>query len=204
MVEQRITRVALRQLRRHPRNSNVMPPAMLAKLRRHIERGGHYPPLIVRPMAGEDDAYQVLDGHHRWRVLAELERSEADCVVWDVDDDAALLLLATLNRLEGQDDPHQRATLVGELQDRLKLDAARLAGLLPEASDQVSKLLGLRDPPPTPRPPRPLEQMPVAVHFFLLPQQKRRLDQALEAMGGGREEALMKMVGRIERVSENI
>ena len=203
MVEQRITRVALRQLRRHPRNSNVMPPAMLAKLRRHIERGGHYPPLIVRPMPGEDGAYQLLDGHHRRRVLAELGRSDADCVVWEADDNAALLLLATLNRLAGQDDPHQRATLVGELGERLKLDAAHLARLLPEASDQVSKLLSLRDPPPKPRPPPPLEQMPVAVHFFLLPPQKRRLDQALEAMGGGREEALMKMVERIERVLQD-
>jgi hypothetical protein len=41
--------VALDDLVPHPLNANVMPDAMLGKLRAHIKRTGRYPHLIVRP-----------------------------------------------------------------------------------------------------------------------------------------------------------
>jgi ParB-like chromosome segregation protein Spo0J len=190
----------LDQLRSHPANSNVMPEHLVAKLADHIERSGRYPPLIVRPIdddtsAGDTPAspvYQILDGHHRALALRRLGHTRADCVVWRADDREALVLLATLNRLQGQDDPHKRAALVGALAD--KHDLPRLAELLPERREQIKKLLEINDRPPSPRAPQPIGQMPVAVHFFLLPAQKKRLDRALAALGGAREEALMRLL----------
>jgi len=190
-----IRTIPLEQLDDHPDNSNVMPEALLAKLAGHMQRTGRYPPLIVRPMPGEDPAmqrYQILDGHHRARALRQLGRSDARCVVWDVDDDDATLLLATLNRLEGRDDPHRRASLVSRLRESFEVD--ELASLLPEQAEQIDHLLTLHDPPTVEREAEHLDDMPVAVHFFLTASEKRALEQALRDVGGSREQALMSLV----------
>ena len=136
--------------------------------------------------------FEILDGHHRVAALRKLGRDTARCVVWDVDDDEALLLLATLNRLAGDDDPRKRAALVGRLNQ--KIDTEKLAKLLPESADRLQSLLALNRPPPQPRPPRALADMPVAVHFFLSPQQRSRLEKRLRQIGGPREAALMQLV----------
>ena len=139
--------------------------------------------------------HQILDGHHRVKALCELGKTSARCLVWDVDDREALVLLATLNRLEGRDAPRKRAHLLGELSGRFDIDIDELATLTPERRDELDRLLTLNDPPPSPYEPVPLEQMPVAVHFFLLPAQKRSLNARLREMGGSREAALMELVG---------
>ncbi len=199
--------IPLNQLRAHPNNSNVMPEALVDKLASHIQRTGRYPPLIVRPFRdpdfncppGANDYYQILDGHHRARALKEAGKDSAECVVWQADDQEALLLLATLNRLQGQDDPRKRAKLLSRLADQHGIK--RLTRLLPERVEQIKKYLEFKDHPPTPRPPRPLDQMPVAVFFFLKPEEKSRLDLALRQYEGPREQALMKLIEQVKPAS---
>src|SRR5688572_19461091 len=107
--------IPLDDLLPHPLNANTMPEDLKAKLRAHIKRTGRYPYLVVRPHPQETAKYQVLDGHHRVGVLRDLGHTEARCDVWDVTDREAKLLLATLNRLQGQDVPIRRAELIHEL-----------------------------------------------------------------------------------------
>jgi ParB-like chromosome segregation protein Spo0J len=180
----------LDELHRHPLNSNVMSPRLLAKLKTALQRGGPYPPLIVRPLPR---GYQLLDGHHRAAVLRELGRATARCVVWPVDDDEALLLLATLNRLSGEDDPRRRALLVAALRERA--DWSELAQRLPERVEQLKALLSKAPAPPPPVAPTPRDALPVAVHFFLTPPQRTALNARLRELGGTREQALMQLVG---------
>ena len=137
--------VPLGQLIPHPSNANVMAPDLQAKLMAHIKRTGRYPHLIVRPHPEDAEKYQVLDGHHRLVVLRELGHPEARCDVWQVDDREANLLLATLNRLEGQDQPIRRAQLIHELLGEMSLDD--LAGLLPETDRQIEDLHALLEFP---------------------------------------------------------
>jgi len=193
--------IPLDMIHAHPANSNVMPEHLVAKLADHIARTGRYPSLIVRPITGDSlteepgsprPAYQILDGHHRVQALRSLGRESADCSVWEVDDDEARVLLATLNRLQGQDDPVKRAALIGRLTE--SYDLSRLTNLLPERREQIKKLLDINAGPPAPRPPQPIGQMPLAVHFFLLPDQKRRLDSVLKSLGGTREQALLALL----------
>jgi hypothetical protein len=192
--------IALDQLEAHPSNSNVMPAGYLDKLAGHIERSGRYPPLIVRPL--DAGRFQILDGHHRVLALRRLGRTEAQCVVWAVDDAEALVLLATLNRLEGTDDPRKRGALIAELAKLPGLDASTLALQLPEQAEDLQRLMVLAQRAPAPRPPKALADMPVAVHFFLLPAQKRELEAALDRFKGddgqgAREHALMTMVQQV-------
>ncbi len=193
--------IKLDKLKPHPANSNVMPEHLVTKLANHIKRTGQYPPLIVRPLDQSNTAnsphtgdYQIIDGHHRAIALKQAKKDSAHCVVWQADDREALVLLATLNRLQGQDDPRKRANLLGSLADQHNL--ASLADLLPERIDQLKKYLEIKDQPPPPRPPKSLAEMPVAVHFFLLPHQKKQLDTALNQFVGSREEALMKLLNQ--------
>src|SRR5437867_2462505 len=129
--------IGLDDLVPHPLNSNVMNEDLQAKLRAHIKRTGRYPFLVVRPHPYQPGKFQVLDGHHRVAILRELGHLEARCDVWAVDDREAKLLLATLNRLQGQDQPLKRAQLVHEL--LAEMNVGDLGGLLPETEKQLEE-----------------------------------------------------------------
>ena len=50
-------------------------------------------------------------------------------------------------------------------------------------------------PPPAPASPKPLEQLPVSLHFFLLPKQRRAVERVLSGHDGTREQALLGLLG---------
>ncbi len=122
-----LTLVPFAKLQPHPLNANVMDEDLKTKLASNIRRSGRYPPLIVRP---HGDGFQILDGEQRADVIKLLGEEGAWCSIWDVDDQEALILLSTLNRLAGEDVPGRRARLIEGLQAHQTL--AELAALLPE------------------------------------------------------------------------
>jgi ParB-like chromosome segregation protein Spo0J len=134
-------RLPLEQLRPHPANANRMDEEQLSKLAENIARESEYPPLVVRPHPEETGAYQVLDGHQRWEVLTRLGHEQALCYIWPCDDRTALVLLATLNRLEGTDEPLKRAELLRDLAALAPVD--ELAALLPEDAAAIHQSLQL-------------------------------------------------------------
>ncbi len=131
--------IAVSVLLPHPMNSNRMDEGSLAKLRQHIERTETYEPLTVRPHPTEEGAFQVINGHHRLRVLQSLGYRTVKCVVWQVDDAQTRLYLATLNRLSGQDVPERRAALLDSLPDEFQM--AELSSLLPESLADLDRIL---------------------------------------------------------------
>lgn len=181
----------LADLHAHPANANSMPDRLYRKLVEHLRDSGHYPPLIVRPL-GENAGYQLLDGHHRAKALAELGHDTADCVVWPVDEARALVLLATLNRLAGDDDPVKRGRLIERLQATHALPD--LARLLPEDTAKLKALVGLTAQPTPHQSALAAAELPVAVHFFLTPAQRDTLEAKLRAHGGPRGEALLNLI----------
>ena len=140
---ERLLRVPLDRLHPHPHNANVMAPERRAVLRRNLERHDRYPPLVARPHPDRAGHWQLLDGHQRWAVLREMGQGEARVFPWPCDDATALVLLATLNRLEGADVPAKRADLVAALQESFALQD--LAALLPEDAAAITDLAALRD-----------------------------------------------------------
>ena len=140
---ERLRDIPLADLHPHPANANVMDDAVRATLRRNLDRERICPPLIVRPLPDLPGGYQVLDGHQRLAVLRELGWPTAPCFCWPCDDASALILLATLNRLHGEDVPAQRASLLQELTDHFPLE--ELATLLPEDADAITQTLALID-----------------------------------------------------------
>lgn len=180
--------IAVDRLEPHPANANVMSEGSMDKLRRHIARSGRYEPLVVRPLDGAADGprYQVLNGHHRLAVLRQLGHERVRCEVWEVDDREALLLLATLNRLEGRDDPLRRATLLARLSEgATEPDLTKLARLLPEDRAALDRALALaREPLPLPVPPGESPAAFKPMTFFLTSAEHETVGRALRAAGG--------------------
>lgn len=146
--------MAVEELIGHPRNTNVMPAELFAKLKGHIGRSGRYPVLVVRSLgcsqrfADKAGRLQILDGHHRLKALKKLGCKKVRVDNWgDLTDCEADILVATLNRLEGQDDPDKRAVLLAELQENMDLSSEQLAEMLPETLEELEKLLALNDLP---------------------------------------------------------
>src|SRR5213594_80670 len=182
--------VPLDNLRPHPLNSNVMSEDLKEKLKAHIRRTGRYPFLVVRPHPEEPGHYQVLDGHHRVEILRELGHTEARCDVWQVDDREAKLLLATLNRLQGQDVPIRRAELLHELLGEMSIDD--LAGLLPETDKQLEELHALLEFPAEEIAALLEEEaeqtekvLPRVLSFVVTAEQEQLIEQAVELASDG-------------------
>lgn len=182
--------VPMARLHAHPLNSNRMPEDLRAKLTAHVRRTGRYPFIVVRPHPELAEEFQILDGHHRVEVLRELSYVDARCDVWDVDDREAKLLLATLNRLQGQDVPIRRAELVHELLGELSLPD--LAGLLPETDKQLEELAALLQFPAEDiaalleeEAERAERVLPRVLTFVVNPEQEALIERAVEQASDG-------------------
>ena len=182
--------VPIDALRPHPLNSNVMPEDLREKLRAHIHRTGRYPFIVVRPHPDDPGSFQVLDGHHRVEVLRELGHGEVRCDVWNVDDRDAKLLLATLNRLQGQDIPIRRAQLIHELLGEMSL--SDLGGLLPETDKQLEELESLLQFPAeeiaallADEAEKQEKTLPRVLTFVVTPEQEALIDHAVELASDG-------------------
>lgn len=114
---------------------------LLEKLVRNIKRQGRYPPIIVRRHPSRPGEYQVIDGAQRLEGVSRLGHKEVICFLWPCDDAEALLLMATLNRLHGEDVPRRRAELVAEI--RGLLPAQVLHEILPEDAAAIDDLMGM-------------------------------------------------------------
>jgi hypothetical protein len=167
----------------HPLNANVMNEELEKPKRTSRGPGGLF--LVVRPHRMGRPGI-ILDGHHRVAVLRDLGHPDARCDVWDVDDREAKLLLATLNRLEGQDVPIRRAQLIHELLGAMSIDD--LAGLLPESDKQLQDLHSLLE--------FPAEEiaallegeaeeeervLPRVISFVVTPEQEQLIEQAVDS-----------------------
>lgn len=123
----------------HPSIPNVMSDDYRAKLRANIEAEGDYPSLIIRPHPTRPDCMEVLDGKERLAVLRDLGYPTARCYLWPCDDSTALLLVGTLDRLTGEDEPWRRARLLKELAALLPAEA--ILARIPESEADFRQVI---------------------------------------------------------------
>jgi len=133
-----IIRIPIDKLFGHPENPNKMNRSSYEKLKRHIGQTHNYEPLIVRRHPDIEGGFEIINGHHRAQALGELGESFADCIEWDVDDDQARILLATLNRLGGKDRLDAKINLIKNMSE--KFNSKELAKLLPDTRTVIEKL----------------------------------------------------------------
>ena len=136
--------IAIGSLVGHPKNPNVMSKSALVKLKRHLDETGNYEPVVVRKHPSAADKFEIINGHHRIEALRQLGSEKVACLVWDVDDAQTLVLLESLNRLNGKDDPAKKAELLKELTQ--KYDTKTLALLLPDSRKTIERLANITKP----------------------------------------------------------
>jgi hypothetical protein len=171
-----ITRIPIDKLLPHPENPNRMAKATFEKLKRHIEQTHRYEPLLVRRHPEIENCFELINGHHRAEALRQVGETFADCVIWDVDDDATRILLATLNRLGGKDELSAKVSLLQNLSE--KFSSKELAKLLPDAKTVIDKLKDITKPMDC------LAENPKlflnSLVFFLDDEQMKTVEDALE------------------------
>jgi ParB-like chromosome segregation protein Spo0J len=177
--QNKIHRISLEKLHAHPDNPNSMSKETFAKLVRNIERTGRYEPIVIRQ---KDTSWQIINGHHRVKALRQLGYKTADCLVWDVDDHEAGILLATLNRLSGSDTLDKKLALLKRLNERMQ--SRQLAKLLPQTAKQIERLTSLK----LPSAPAEIEAGSFlnAVTFFVNNDQYKIIRQALSLAEAGK------------------
>jgi hypothetical protein len=195
VFQQQIVEIEISKLLPHPKNANVMSLGVMKKLRRHIEKTGRYEPLVVRRHPSVAGSYELINGHHRKRVLEELGHERAACVVWELDDVETLMLLATINRLGGEDAPGKRLELLEAMSEQMGV--GEMSKWVPEDAEMLGKLLRRGEVVVRIDPPR-VGEMEEAFTVFLKHEEKRRLVEALRREGEDSGAVLMGWVGERE------
>lgn len=109
----------------------------------NINKSGLYETLIARPHPQIKGKFEIINGNVRLHVLEELGFHSVKCDIWDVDDNRAKVLWATLNKLRGSDVPELRMKLLFELLDHYSTKG--LAARLPETVKYLEQLQNLRE-----------------------------------------------------------
>jgi len=182
--------IPLDRIHAHPENCNKLGTNELVKLRKHLADTGNYPPLIVRAHPEKEGHYELLDGHYRAHILRDLKHPDADCCIWEVDDNYARILLLTLNRLNGVDDPRLRGKLMERMAKTMTLD--QLAKAIPDHKARIKRLIELNQPPDGLKSPTDPANIPNAFTFFLTKAQEKRLRAALKAFDKDPSAAIIK------------
>ena len=97
-----------------PRNANRMPDERFRRLVESIRKIGFVQHVLVREKEGA--RYEIVDGHHRRRAMAEIGETSIPSVVLENGDDPALVSLA-MNRLRGETDLAVAGQMLSDLLD---------------------------------------------------------------------------------------
>lgn len=136
--DQEIIDIPIALLVRHPDNRRPTQPAVLALMDSLVDHG-QIEPCLVRPLktsrAGPHERYQMLSGETRWLAAQRLQSKTIRARLLELDDAAALRLVALANARRTDLNPIERAQLLKRLTDPI---AAGGAGLTQQrAADDV-------------------------------------------------------------------
>lgn len=114
------------------------------KLRRSIQEFGYVEPIVWNERTGN-----MVGGHQRYKIMVnELERTELEVSVVDLDDQQERLLNLALNKVSGRWDDEALSRLLDELQvagadlDLSGFDAGEIDGLIADFKEPPADKLG--------------------------------------------------------------
>lgn len=117
--------------------------AALDELADSIRELGILEPLIVRPLAGLGNDYEILAGDRRWRAAQKAGLTQIPVVVRDVDDRTAAAI-ALVENLQREDlNPMEEASALHSLMSHFALTQAQAGELLGKSESAISKVMGL-------------------------------------------------------------
>jgi ParB/RepB/Spo0J family partition protein len=133
------TQVLVDRVYPNPWNVNEMDQATYQKELASIREYGFIDPILVRSHPWEPDAWQIIDGEHRWLGAKELGYSRIPANIIDVDDETAQELSLVLNDLRGTANQVKLSALVRSLAE--KRDPERLQRVLPYSRERFAEMI---------------------------------------------------------------
>ena len=128
--------VALDKIRPNAWNPNVQDEATFRRELASIRRFGFVDPIIVRLV---DDAYEIIDGEHRWKAAAELGLTEVPVFdIGPISEHEARQLTVVLNELRGKPQEKKLADLLRGLLAQSTID--ELVEVMPYTKDEFAKV----------------------------------------------------------------
>ncbi len=115
----------------------------LDELATSIREKGLLQPILVRPVAGVLDAYEIVAGERRWRAAQLAKLHEVPAVVRELADGEALELAIVENVQRSDLNPVEEGTAYRELMDRFGYTQERLAEEIGKSRSHVANALRL-------------------------------------------------------------
>ena len=137
-------RVPIELLRPNPRNPRRdFPSAQLDELANSIKERGIIQPIVVRPVRGASDNYEIIAGERRWQAAQRAGIHEVPVVVLDVSDVEALELAIVENVQREDLNPLEEAAGYQSLIDEFKYQQDDIAKTVGKSRSHVANMLRL-------------------------------------------------------------
>lgn len=137
-------KIPIEFLRPNPRNPRRnFGEEGLDELAASIREKGIIQPILVRPVPGATDAYEIIAGERRWRAAQRAGLHEVPVVSFEADDRQALELAIVENVQRADLDPLEEAAGYERLGDEFLYTQADLARVIGKSRSHVSNCLRL-------------------------------------------------------------
>ena len=148
----------LKPNRFQPRKSFA--PEELTELANSIREKGVLQPILVRPIAGEANAFEIVAGERRWRAAQAAKLHDVPVVVRELSDNESLELAIIENVQRADLNAIEEAAAYHELMDRFAYTQEKLAQQLGKSRSQVANTLRLLKLPESVKAMIPDDRMP--------------------------------------------
>ncbi|KMT65986.1 ParB/RepB/Spo0J family partition protein [Catenovulum maritimum] len=119
-----------------------MSPEALEDLANSIKAQGIIQPIVVRPVAGENQ-YEIIAGERRWRAAQIAELAEVPCLIKDIPDEAAVAV-ALIENIQREDlNAMEEAIALDRLLTEFDLTHQQVAQAVGKSRTTVTNLLRL-------------------------------------------------------------
>ncbi|MBM3502642.1 MAG: ParB/RepB/Spo0J family partition protein [Alphaproteobacteria bacterium] len=115
----------------------------LDELTDSIREHGVIQPIVVRPVAGETNAYEIIAGERRWRAAQRAQISQVPVVVKDLDDSRALEVALVENVQRSDLSPVEEAKAYLRLVEDFNHTQERIAELVGKSRSHVANTVRL-------------------------------------------------------------
>jgi ParB family transcriptional regulator, chromosome partitioning protein len=143
-------RVPIEFLRPNPRNPRRnFAETELEELAASMRERGIIQPIVVRPVRGTADSYEIIAGERRWRAAQRAGLHEVPIVPLDVNDDEALQLAIIENVQRADLNPLEEAAGYQSLADEFAHSQDAIAKMVGKSRSHVANTLRLLKLPQT-------------------------------------------------------
>ncbi len=132
------------QLIPNPDQPRVMfDPAAIAELADSIKRHGLLQPILVRPLRGSKDMYEIVAGERRWRACQKAQIHEVPVIIRELDD-GQVLQIALIENLQRQDlNAIEEARGYQRLIDEFSYTSENVGELVSKSRSHVANMIRL-------------------------------------------------------------